>query len=65
MKLSHLSVMYAGFSAVLLSSTSMVFANPNEQKIEYKQKMLKEEMESSKKARPAVEGRPSDNTKKH
>ena len=55
MKLLQLSALYVVLTAVFLSSSLTVSANPNDQKIQYQKKMLKEETYSNKKATPVVE----------
>ena len=64
MKLLQLSALYVGLTAVFLSSSLSVSANPNDQKIQYQKKMFKEETYSNKKATPVVEKRPAVTTKK-
>ena len=67
MKISHLTALHTGLAVTLLSSSLIVFANPNEQKIDYQQTTSKEETDAAKKAKPDVERRPAatTNQKKH
>ena len=67
MKIPHLTALKTGLAAALLSSSLIVIANPNEQKIEYQQKTSREETAAAKAATPELEGRPAATTshKKH
>ena len=67
MKIPHLTALKTGLATALLSSSLIVIANPNEQKIEYQQKTSREETAAAKAATPEVEGRPAATTshKKH
>ena len=67
MKIPHLTALKTGLATALLSSSLIVIANPNEQKIEYQQKTSREETAAAKAATPEVESRPAATTshKKH
>ena len=67
MKLPRLIALHAGLAAALLSSSLIVFANPDKQMQEHQQISTHDETEAAKAAKPEVEARPAATTihKKH
>ena len=67
MKIPHLTALKTGLAAALLSSSLIVFANPDKQMHEHQQKTSREETAAAKAATPEIEARPAATTshKKH
>ena len=67
MKLPRLIALHAGLAAALLSSSLIVFANPDKQMHEHQQISTQDETKAAKKAKPEKEARPAATTshKKH
>ena len=67
MKLPRLIALHAGLAAALLSSSLIVFANPDKQMHEHQQISTQDETKAAKAAKPEVEARPAATTshKKH